>query len=157
MRFTRFRDLAAACLIAALLVHLIVQVGYDALPPLPVLAGAPLLLLAVLETVLGFNLRARIARRPGTRPVDALPAARAVALAKASSVVGAVTTGGWLGLLGYVLPRAGDVAAASDDTVPAGIGVGCAAALVAAALWLEHCCRTPDGRPDELDREAEAG
>jgi hypothetical protein len=28
--------------------------------------------------------------------------------------------------------------------------LACAAALVAAALWLEHCCRTPD-EPDHRD------
>ena len=42
-------------------------------------------------------LRARIRREPGTTPVQPLVAARAVLVAKASSVAGAVVAGAWLG------------------------------------------------------------
>ena len=52
------------------------------------------------------------ARRPGTRPVQPLVAARAVLVAKASALAGAIMAGAWAGLLAYVLPRSGDVAAA---------------------------------------------
>ncbi|MEJ7702793.1 MAG: DUF3180 family protein [Geodermatophilaceae bacterium] len=47
-----------------------------------------LAVLAVVEFVLGAQLRSRIGRRPGTAPVLPLIAARAVALAKATSLVG---------------------------------------------------------------------
>jgi hypothetical protein len=61
--------------------------------------------------------------------------------------------GAWGGLLGYVAPRSADIAAAADDTVAALVGLLGASCLVAGALWLQHCCRTPDdpaaGRPDD--------
>jgi hypothetical protein len=59
------------------------------------------------------------------------------------------------GLLGYLLPRLSQLAAAADDTPGAVLGLVCAAALVAAALWLQHCCRAPrDGEDaDDADRE----
>lgn len=153
MRPTRVRDLAVPAVLTGLLVHLLLRIGYDQLPPLPTLAGSTLALIAIVEAVFGYSLRARIRRRPGTRPVAPLTAARAVALAKASSLLGAIMLGGWLAVMAYALPLRERFAAAGSDTVSAIIGAACAAALVAAALWLEYCCRTP-GRPDEpLDDE----
>lgn len=142
---TRTRDLVGAGAIAAVLANLLLQLSYGDVPPLPQLAGTTLLVVAVVEVALGTTLRARIRHRPGTRPVQALVAARAVVLAKASSVAGAITAGAWLGVLGYVLPLRSQLQAAASDTVSALIGVVCAGALVAAGLWLEYCCRTPDG------------
>lgn len=145
---TRARDLVGAGAIAAVLVNLLLQLAYGDMPPLPQLAGTTLLAVAVVEMALGTTLRARIRRRPGTRPVQALVAARAVMLAKASSVAGAITGGAWLGVLGYVLPLRSQLQSAASDAVSASIGVVCAGALVAAGLWLEYCCRTPDGPGD---------
>lgn len=150
MRFTRSRDLVIAAVVAGLLVHLGLRVGYGSLPPLPTLAGVTLLVIAVVEAPLGFVLRSRIQRRPGTRPVQPLTAARAVLVAKASSLVGALMLGAWLGVLVYVLPIRQDVTAAAHDTTSAVVGAISAAVLVGAALWLEHCCRTPD-QPDDPD------
>ncbi len=147
MTLTRPRDLFAAAGGAALLLYLLFQVGYGSLPPLPILGGTTLLAFAVVEAVLGFTVRARIQRRPGTRPMPPLTAAKAVVLAKASSLAGSLVTGAWLGVLGYVLPRRSDLTAAAADTMAAVIGAVCAAALVAAGLWLEHSCRTPDPPP----------
>jgi hypothetical protein len=153
MRFTRPRDLLAAGVVAGVLVHLLVRLAYGSLPPLPTFAGVTLLLLAVIEFVLGFSLRARIRRKQGTTPVQPLTAARAVALAKASSLVGAIMVGAWAGVLGYLVPRRNDLVAAANDTPSAIIGVVCSAALVAAALWLEYCCKTPEG-PEEEDEDS---
>lgn len=147
MRFTRPRDLASIAIIAGLLAHLLLRFAYDTLPPLPLLAGATLLVVAVVEVVFAFSLRARIQRRAGARPVEPLTAARAVALAKASSVLGALMFGVWSGLLIYVLPVRDSFAAAGNDLVTAVIGMISAAVLTAAALWLEHCCRTPTETP----------
>jgi hypothetical protein len=85
--------------------------------------------------------------------VQALTAAKAVILAKASSLAGAITGGGWLGVLAYVLPLRSQLASAASDTITSAIGTVCAAALVAAALWLEHCCRTPEDPGDTPDGE----
>jgi DMSO reductase anchor subunit len=151
--FTRARDLIAAAAVAGVLVNLVLQQSYGAVPTLPQPAGTTLLIFAIAEVVLGNTLRARIRQRPGSRPVQALTAAKAVVLAKASSLAGAITGGGWLGVLAYVLPLRSELASAASDTVTASIGTVCAAALVAAALWLEHCCkapRDPDDPPNDL-------
>ena len=65
--------------------------------------------------------------------------------------------GAWAGLLGYVAPRSADIAAASGDTPAAVIGVISALALVAGALWLQHCCRTPDQPDDGPDDGTDVG
>ncbi|MBV9012407.1 MAG: DUF3180 domain-containing protein [Pseudonocardiales bacterium] len=148
MRFTRARDLLAAGAVAAVLANLLLRLSYGDVPALPRPAGTTLLAFAIAEVVLGNMLRARIRHRPGTRPVQALTAAKAVVLAKASSLAGAITGGAWLGALGYVLPLRSQLPSAASDTAAAVIGAVCAGALVAAALWLEHCCRTPEG-PDD--------
>jgi hypothetical protein len=141
---TRPRDLLGVALVAALLVNLLVRLVYGSLPELPLFAGATLGVLGVAEAIAGSALRARIRRRAGTQPVQPLVAARAVLLAKASALAGAIMTGAWGGLLVHALPRAGEITAAGRDSVAGGVGIACALALVAGALWLEHCCRAPD-------------
>lgn len=141
---TRSRDLLAVALVTAVVANLLVRLTYGSLPGFPPLAGGTLGVLGLAEALAGNALRARIRRRPGTRPVQPLVAARAVLVAKASAVAGAVMAGAWAGLLGHVLPRVAEVSAAADDSLSAGIGLACALGLVAGALWLEHCCRTPD-------------
>ena len=151
MRFTRARDLVAAALVAAVLGHLLVRAIYADLPSLPALAGLPLLVLAVVELVLGFSLRAKVRTILQGRPIQAITVARAVALAKASSLLGSIMIGVWLGVLGYLLPKRSAITAAGEDVPAAVIGTVCAAALVAAALWLEHCCRAPSA-PEDANR-----
>ena len=73
-----------------------------------------------------------------------LVAARAVLVARASAQAGAIMAGAWAGLLAYVAPRSGDLAAAADDTAAAALGVVGALILIGGGLWLQHCCRTPD-------------
>lgn len=148
MTFTKPRQLVVPAVIAAALIYAGVRVAYGSLPPLPVLAGASLLLIAVLDIALALNLRPKIQRRAGYEPVEAVTAARSVALAKASSLAGAIMVGVWVGLLAYLLPIRSLVTAARSDVTSAVVGLISAAALVAAGLWLEHCLRSPD-RPDE--------
>jgi hypothetical protein len=137
------RDLLTAFVALGVLAYPLTRVGYATLPPIPALAGVTLLVLAALEVILAFALKARIERRPGSRPVEPLMAARAVALAKASALAGALMAGLWAGFLAFLLPRRADLAAAASDLPGAVIGLVSAVALVCAALWLEHCCRTP--------------
>ncbi|HXV93926.1 MAG TPA: DUF3180 domain-containing protein [Pseudonocardia sp.] len=143
---TRVRDLLGYAAVTAVVVHLVVRLTYGSLPDFPLLAGITLGVLGGAEAIAGGALRARIRRRPGTEPVDPLVAARAVVLAKASSLAGAIVAGAWAGLLAYALPRAGELTAARGDAAAAGVGLVCALGLVAGALWLEYCCRTPDDR-----------
>lgn len=142
------RDLVGLTLATALVCWLVIRQVYGDLPPFPVFIPLSLAVLAAVEGVLGGQLRSRIARRPGTVRVQPLVAARAVALAKASSLVGALAAGFWAGLLLHTVPNSDFLAAAGPDTRTGIVGVVCALALAGAALWLEHCCRTP-GRPDE--------
>jgi hypothetical protein len=112
---TRPRDLLAAALVTAVVVAILVQVAYGSLPPFPLLGGATLGVLGIAEAIAGSALRARIRHRPGTRPVQPLVAARAVLVAKASALAGAIMVGGWVGLLVNVLPNSTRVAAEGSD------------------------------------------
>jgi hypothetical protein len=142
------KELLTVFAVLAVLANLGAGLMYSSLPPFPALAGLPLLVLAIAEVIMAQGMRAWVERRPGARPVKPLTAARAVALAQASALAGAIMAGLWAGLLGYLLPRRDELAAAADDTPSAAVGVICAAALAAAALWLQHCCRTPPEDPD---------
>lgn len=144
MSFTQARHLIAAALIAGVLAYLGVRLSYGTLPTLPPLAGATLLLVAGVDLVLALNIRPRVQRKPGYEPVDGITAARSVALAKASSMAGAIMGGVWVAVLIYVAPQLGTIDVAASDAVSAGIGLVSAAALIAAGLWLEHCLRNPD-------------
>jgi hypothetical protein len=154
VRFTRARDLFTVGIVVLVVVYLGVRVLYGKLPPMPTFAGVTLLVLAIVEGALGTSLRGRIRRRAEGKPDDGRPlqpltVARAVALAKASSLLGAIMLGVWLGFLGYVLPRRGEIAAAADDLPSTIVGAICSAALIGAALWLEYACRTPDDRGNQ--------
>jgi hypothetical protein len=149
VRFTRARDLVLAGVITAVVVNVLLLIGYDSLPPLPTLAGGTLLVLAVIELAFAIVLRPRLARKAGTRPVPALQAVRVVALAKASSLLGSIMAGAALGALVYVLPKRAQLTVAANDTTSAVIALVSAAALIAAALWLEYCCRAPEDRDDQ--------
>ena len=131
---TRVRTLLVVAAVTAVLWHLVVRLTYGGFPDLPLFAGATLGVLGVGEAVVGSRLRARIRRRPGTEPVDPLVAARAVVVAKASSLAGSIMVGVWAGLLAYVVPRLGVVSAAGGDAAAATVGLVCAVALVAGAL-----------------------
>ncbi|MBK1785194.1 DUF3180 domain-containing protein [Prauserella cavernicola] len=149
MHFTRPRDLLVAGVIGFGLVFFLFEFAYTSMPSLPTLAGVTLLILAVIELVLAYIVRSRI--RQG-RVVHGIGIARAVALAKASSLLGALMFGAWLAGVVYLAPRSNELTAAADDLPSAIIGAGCALVLIAAALWLEHCCRAPEPRDHDRDR-----
>jgi len=149
MHFTRPRELAVAGLLGLVLAYLVFQVAYGSIPALPLFAGITLLVLALCEVVLAFIIRSRI--KEG-RVLSAISVARSVALAKASSLAGSAMTGVWLAAFAYLFPRRDELVAAVLDTRAAVVGAGSAAALVAAGLWLEHCCRTPHDQDRERTR-----
>ena len=115
---TRPRDLILHALGTAIVVHLLVRLTYGSLPQFPLAAGLPLAVLGVAEAIGGSALRARIRAASGTRPVQPLVAARAVLVARASALAGALMAGAWAGLLPYVAPRSGDIAAAAATPSP---------------------------------------
>jgi hypothetical protein len=156
VRFTKASDLVPAGLVTAVALYLFMRLLYGELPPLPTFAGVTLLVLAVVEAVFGHVLRGRIRGSAGTRPagkpLQPITAARALALAKASSLLGAIMLGAWLAVLAYVVPESARVDAARSDIPSAVIGALSAAVLIGAALWLESCCRTPDSPDDQRDQ-----
>ncbi|WP_020664255.1 DUF3180 domain-containing protein [Amycolatopsis benzoatilytica] len=140
MHFTRSRDLVVAAILGLAVVYVLFQFAYGNLPRLPLLAGATFAVLAAVEAGLAFSVRSRV--RAG-RVRSAVGIARMVALAKASSLAGAFLGGGWIAAFAYVFPRRDELVAAVSDTRSAVVGAVSSALLVAAGLWLEHCCRTP--------------
>lgn len=146
---TRLRDLALAAVLTSVLSYVLVSGYYGDLPALPWTSSAAIACLAVAEGVAARGTRQRIARKPGTEPVQPLVVARLVALAKASSLVGALIAGAWLGAFAYTFLASDRLLAAERDSVVSGLGVLAAALLVAAALWLEQSCRTPTPPDDE--------
>lgn len=140
MHFTRARDLLLSGIVALGGGLALFDLAYGSMQSIPRFAGGLLAIMALGELIGGFVVRDRVRGRRLTEPVVV---SRVVILAKASSQLGAIMLGAWLGALLYLLPRTGSLAAAREDVPSAIIGAVCAAALVAAALWLEHCCRTP--------------
>ncbi|UQE75526.1 DUF3180 domain-containing protein [Gordonia sp. PP30] len=151
---TRVRDLLAVAVVAGLVLWVLARYHYGLFPSLPWPAGLTLYAAAVLEVVIGFLVRSRIAGGklgPGEGQLHPISVARLVALAKASALVGAIALGGWAGLSVYLLAhRELDVARA--DLPAAVVGAVGGLLLAGAALWLEHCCRAPDDpSPDAPD------
>jgi hypothetical protein len=143
--------------VVAVVANLVFRLSYGSLPQIPLLAGATFGVLGAAEAIAGNALRARIRHRPGAQPVQPLVAARAVLVAKASALAGAIMAGVWGGLLAHVLPQARVVTAAASDSIAGGVGLACALGLVAGALWLEYCCRTPDDEPGDEPNNGSAG
>jgi hypothetical protein len=151
---TRPATLVVAALAALAFAWLLIDRFYGDIKGLPWLPIVISVALAVLEGSLAINTRARIERKPGREPVDPLAVARFVVLAKASSLTGALFSGFYLGLLGWLLveqARLGSTDARGSDLPTAAAGVVGSLALVAAALWLERSCRVPKGPDDEPD------
>ncbi|BBH65109.1 membrane protein [Actinoplanes sp. OR16] len=156
LRPTSISVLVVAGLAAAAVGWLVLSFSYSRLPSLPWTPALVLAVLAVAEGMLAQNTGARIQRKPGALPVEPLAVARYVALAKASSLVGALFAGFSAGLLTWLLLE--PTKAARDD-IPATVGgLVAALALVGAALWLERACRVPeqpDRKDDDSDRPTE--
>jgi hypothetical protein len=149
--FTRVRDLLAVALVSVLAGFLLVRLSYGQLPTLPRLAGLPPAVLGIGEALVGLGVRSRLRNRDRS-PLPSLTAARVVMTAKASSLAGAAFAGLWIGVLLYTAPLADQIVAAGKDTTSGVFGLAGAVVMIAGALWLEHCCRTPPEprRTDEL-------
>ncbi|MGV0715139.1 DUF3180 domain-containing protein [Mycolicibacterium sp. XJ662] len=151
---TRKRDLAAATAIAAVIGYLLVLVLYKWFPPITVWTGLSLLAVAIAEAGWAFYIRAKIRDgQIGDGPgwLHPLAVARSVVIAKASAWVAAPVLGWWLAVLAYLLPRRSTLRVAAEDTPGVVVAAACALALVAAALWLQHCCKSPNEPQDNAD------
>ena len=151
---TRKRDLAAAVAAAAVLGYLLVRAAYRYFPPITVWTGMSLLGVAIGLAGWGVYVRARIRDGEigvGRGRLHPLAVARSVVIAKAAAWMGAVVLGWWVAVSAYVLPRRDTLRVAAADSPGAVIAGLCALALVVAALWLQHCCRSPDDAPPDAD------
>lgn len=131
-------------------------------PSVPISAPITLGVLAAAVFGVALGLRARLnafrearrriesgaPRKPQDRPVkpvDPLQAARALVLAKASGLVGAVFGGIYGGYALFVLGRL-EIAAYHSQVLPSWLAFGAGVALLAAALFLERILKVP---PDQ--------
>jgi hypothetical protein len=143
---TRRRDLTAAVIGAAVLGYLLVMLLYRWFPPITLWTGSSLLAVAAAEALWARYVRTKINNGEiGDGPgwVHPLSVARSVMIAKASAWVGALVLGWWVGILVYLLPRRSWLRAAAEDTPGSVVAAVSALALVVAALWLQHCCKSP--------------
>ena len=155
---TRKRDLTAATVLAAAAGYLLVVLTYRWFPPITTWTGVSLLAVAIAEAGWAFYVRSKITDGEiGDAPgwLHPLAVARSVLIAKASAWVGALVLGWWVGMLVYLLPRRSTLRVAGEDTAGAVVAAVCALALVVAALWLQHCCRSPDEPPENTDAATE--
>ena len=154
MKPTRVSTLVLVTVICAAVTWLALRSLYQHLPPLP-WTGVPALLVAALaEAWTGRDLRARIAGRRGLKPAAPLFVSRMVALAKASSLAAAIIAGITAGFDVYL---SGSLSAAvpRQDALTAVLTFAAAVLLACAALYLEYCCRVPEG-PDRDQRDGPA-
>jgi uncharacterized membrane protein YbhN (UPF0104 family) len=147
MRPTRWSWLLVVAVVAGLVAYVLTRNWYYQLPTPSVYSAIWLALLGIAESYVAMFTRARLAGRSGTRPIDPLFVARLAALAKASSVVGALVAGGYVGFLAWVGRL--DTPAAHRDTKTAAVGVAAGLLVVGGAMFLEHACKVPPGSDDE--------
>ncbi|KUI05766.1 DUF3180 domain-containing protein [Mycobacterium sp. IS-3022] len=155
---TRWRDLVVAAVLTAVVGYLLVLALYRWFPPITLWTGISLLVVAIAEAGWAFHVRAKVRDGEigvGSGRLDPLAVARSVVIAKASAWVGALVLGWWSAVLVYLLPRRSTLRVAADDTAGAAVAAGCALALVVAALWLQHCCKSPGEPPEKPDGATE--
>lgn len=155
---TRKRDLAGAVAVVAIVGYVLVGVLYRWFPPLTIWTGLSLLAVALIVAGWAFYVRAKINDGQigvGAGRLHPLTVARSVVIAKASAWVGAIVAGWWIGVLVYLLPRRGELRVAGEDTPGAAVAAISALALVVAAVWLQHCCKSPEEPPDNGDAATE--
>lgn len=148
MRATSLRMLLLLTVVVGGAGWLLADQAYGSLVQLPAYAPATATLIALFELGLAKTVADQVNHRSRGRGMHPLQVARALALAKASSVAGALLVGLYAGLFAWTFPRRGTIAAASHDALISGLSAGAALLLVIAALLLERSCRTPH-EPDE--------
>jgi hypothetical protein len=153
MRRTGLVDLLVPFVVIGISAYVLLKFSYDTIPPLGGLVPVPLAALAVVEFVVARRVRAAVRHEPYARPMTAIAIARCVALGKASSVVGAGVAGAAVALLFRVVPDAGTVRAATNDTRIGALTLAASILLVGAGLLLERAGIDPNHeRRDRADQ-----
>jgi peptidoglycan/LPS O-acetylase OafA/YrhL len=151
---TRKRDLSATTVGVAIVGYVLVSLTYRWFPPITVWTGLSLLAVAGVEAGWAFYVRSKIGDgKIGDGPgwLHPLAVARAVMISKASAWVGALALGWWVGVVVFLLTKRSLLRVAGEDSAGAVVAAVSALALVVAALWLQHCCKSPDDPPEDAD------
>lgn len=132
--------------------------SYGTLPGVPLAAPIVLGAIAVVLLATALSMRSRLKaqreRVQDAKGVEPLMAARAVVFGQASALVAALVAGAYGGVGVFLLTSTlFDVPARRDQAWYAGFSVLAGAAVIAAALFLEHVLKLPD---DEEGPEAPA-
>ena len=98
------------------------------------------------------TVRPRLQRRPGTRPLAPIVAARTAVLAIAAARIGSLVAGFYAGVVIGVIPLFSTISGAESFWAAMSTSVGSLIVAIV-ALWLEHICRLPVG-PGDDDRLA---
>ena len=143
MTETRLRTLALIALGSGVLGYLLATLIYFDLPALPALAPSGLSVLALLELIGAKAVHDWVTGPRRDARLNALQIARAVLLAKASSLGGSVLVGLYAGVFVWTFARKDTYAAAGHDALLSGLSALASLLLVVSALVLERACRTP--------------
>jgi hypothetical protein len=145
---TRPGVLVGLFIVFAILTWALLKPLYSSLPTVPWTSIPTVLLLAIGEFYSGWMTKARIERKPDTKPVEPLAVARLVGLAKASAYGGAIFAGIFAGFTLYTADLLDQGVPRRDFLITGGSFVVCVL-LVGAALYLEHCCKVPKDSNEE--------
>ena len=152
---TRKRDLAVATVVAAILGYLLVRWRTGGFRRSRSGPGCRCWPWRSAEAGWAFYVRSKIGDgKIGDGPgwLHPLAVARAVMISKASAWVGALALGWWLGVRASICCRsAARLRVAERGHSGAVVAAVSALALVIAALWLQHCCKSPDEPPEDAD------
>ncbi|MET9958896.1 DUF3180 domain-containing protein [Streptomyces sp. NPDC006326] len=122
--------------------------AYGTLPGVPLAAPIVLGAIAVVLLATALSLRSRLKaqreRRPDAKGVEPLMAARAVVFGQASALVAALVAGMYGGVGVFLWAGGLEVPARRDQAWYAGFSVLAGAAVIAAALFLEHVLKLPE-------------
>ncbi|MBT2403421.1 MULTISPECIES: DUF3180 domain-containing protein [unclassified Streptomyces] len=122
--------------------------AYGSLPGVPLAAPIVLGVIAAVLFATALSMRARLKaqreRRPGAKGVEPLMAARAVVFGQASALVAALVAGMYGGVGVFLLMDSLDIPTRRDQAWYALASVVAGAAVVAAALFLEHVLKLPE-------------
>lgn len=167
MKPTKPLVLVATTVAVAVVAYVVIRfwdhLGDTGVPSVPLSAPVTLAVLAAAVLAVALGLRARFAayrkarahlesglpREPNERkvkPIDPLQAARALVLAKASGLVGSVFAGIYGGYGLFLLGRL-DLGIYRSEALRCGFAFLAGAALVAAAIYLEHILKVPPEQP----------
>ena len=151
MRRTGPIDLIVPFGIIGVTAYVLLRTSYSELPPLGYFVPVPLAVMGIVELVIARRVRAAVRHVAYAKPMTAIAIARCVALGKASSLVGAAVAGATVALLARVIPEAGDVRAAANDTKVGVLLLASTILVTAAGILLERAGIDPNRDRREYD------